>query len=264
MSLEAITELVSKADCALELERKIVGVKFISTAEEFQRAEAQSFDNRMPYCVLVKLASMGHSRKAHLDNFGCLAAARAFGMVAPSEEWLLGCQYRDRGMYRDLEIAKKVVNNTTNLSLNPYGVMVKPLAAYTTNPDVVLIITTPYNVMRLVQGYTYTYGTYKNFKLIGNQAFCSECTAYPMDSGDINISVLCAGTRYMAGWNKDEMALGLPFDKFGGMVEGLYSTINPMEPNGDKEIIGEKLGKAGRNDLNIEYDKNYYTGLYRK
>jgi len=77
MSLEAITELVSKADCALELERKIVGVKFISTAEEFQRAEAQSFDNRMPYCVLVKLASMGHSRKAHLDNFGCLAAARA-------------------------------------------------------------------------------------------------------------------------------------------------------------------------------------------
>lgn len=264
MSLNVITDVSSKANCALKLERKIVGVKFISSLAEFQHADAEPFGNRMPYCVLVKLASMGYSRKAHLDNFGCLAAARAFGMVPPSEEWLSGCQYRDRGMYRDVEIAKKVVTNTTNLKLNPYGVMVKPLEAYSSEPDIVIIVSSPYNVMRLIQGYTYTYGTYKNFKLIGNQAFCSECTAYPLDSGDINISVLCAGTRYMAGWGKDEMAIGIPFAKFCGMIDGLYSTVNPMEPNADKAIIEEKLVKTGRKDLEIEYDKNYYTGLYRK
>lgn len=264
MTQNLIGELASKASCSLELARKIVGVKFLSSPNEFECADAEPLDNRMPYCVLVRLASMGYSRKAHLDNFGCLAAARAFGMVPPSEEWLSGCQYCDRGMYRDVEIAKKVVTNTTNLELNPYGVIVKPLEDYSSEPDIVIVVSSPYNVMRLIQGYTYTYGTYKSFKIIGNQAFCSECTAYPLDSGDINISVLCAGTRYMAGWGKDEMALGIPFTKFRGMIDGLYGTINPMEPNADKATIEANLNKAGRKDIEIEYDKNYYTGLYRK
>ncbi|MBP2628137.1 MAG: hypothetical protein H6Q68_2848 [Firmicutes bacterium] len=264
MNVSIMTEIVAKANCSLELKRQIIGVKFIHTEEGFKSADAQTAKSRMPYCVLVKLAMMGHSRKADLEHFGCLSAARAFGIIEPDEKWLSGCQYRDRGMYQDLGTAKKVVKNTTNVAQKAYGVMVKPLKAYSTAPDIVIIVTNPYNMMRLVQGYTYTYGTYKEFKIIGNQAFCSECTAYPFESDDINISTLCAGTRYMAGWSKDEMGLGIPFNKFSGMIEGLYKTINIMEPNSDKAVIEEKLKKAGREDLEIEYDKNYYTDLYLK
>lgn len=259
-----MAEIMAKATCALELERKIVGVKFMSTTEEFQGGEAQGLKNKIPYCVLVKLATMGYQRKAQLDNFACLSAARAFGMVEPTAEWLTGEQYCERGMYRDLATAKKVVEQTTNRKEKTYGVMVKPLENYQEAPDLVIIVTNPYNIMRLIQGYTYTYGTYQHFKTIGNQAFCSECTAYPLDSDDINISTLCAGTRYMAGWRKDEMALGIPFLKFCGMIEGLYNTINIMEPNADKAIIEKKIKKNSRQDLTIEYDKNYYTGAYRK
>jgi len=264
MITSKIAETVTMAYCALELRRKIVGVTFLDNKEEFQCAAAPALRNKMPYCVLVKLAMAGYSRKANVDNFGCLSAARAFGIVKPTEEWLSGCQYRDRGMYRDLAIAKKVVDHTTNLSRQRYGVMVNPLEECTLPPDVVIIVSVPYNIMRLLQGYTYTYATYTNFKIIGNQAFCSECTAYPLESANINISTLCSGTRYMAGWGKDEMALGIPFVQFTGMIEGLYRTANPMEPNCEKVIIAEKVKKSGRTDLDIEYNKNYYTGLYNK
>ncbi|MGH4124755.1 MAG: DUF169 domain-containing protein [Clostridium sp.] len=264
MNYNKIPEMVTKANCSLELKSKIIGVKFLYSEEEFNSSDEQTLNNKMTYCVLAKLAMHGHSIKANLDNFACLSSARALGFIESDEKWLSGCQYHDKGMYNDLITSKKVVDNTTNIKQKVYGVILKPLDEYSTSPDVVIMVTNPYNIMRLIQGYTYTYGTYNNFKLIGNQAFCSECTAYPFVSDNINISTLCAGTRHMAGWGKDEMALGIPYNKFVGMIEGLYSTINIMEPNEDKAIIEEKLKQAGRDDFTIEYDKNYYTGAYLK
>lgn len=264
MNCNNINEMVTKANCSLELKNKIIGVKFLYSEDDFNSNDAQTLNNKMTYCVLVKLAMHGRSIKANFDNFACISSARALGIIKSDEKWLSGCQYLDKGMYQDLITSKKVVDNTTNIKQKVYGVILKPLEKYSSSPDVVIMVTSPYNIMRLIQGYTYTYGTYNNFKLIGNQAFCSECTAYPFESDNINISTLCAGTRYMAGWGKDEMALGIPFNKFAGMIEGLYNTINTIEPNEDKIIIAEKLKEAGRDDLTIEYDKNYYTGTYLK
>ena len=196
--------VVDKVYCALELERKIVGVKFLYNEDEYLKETSDELKNKLNYCVLVRSAMMGHGRKAKLEVFGCLSAARAFGMVDPDGEWLSGVCYREKGMYKDLATARKVVKNTSCSTQKAYAIVVKPLEEYVeNNPDVVLIVSHPYNMMRLIQGYTYQFGTYKEFKLIGNQAFCSECTAYPMESNEINISTLCSGTRYIANWKKE-------------------------------------------------------------
>ncbi|AFS78154.1 hypothetical protein DUF169 [Gottschalkia acidurici 9a] len=264
MNYKILEETIDKIYCALDLKRKVIGVKLIYSEKEFSECTAKKLKNKMTYCTLVKLASSGYTFKADLDNFACLSAARALGIIDPTDDWLSGCQYRDRKMYQDLETSQKVVDNTTNIQQKVYGILVGPIEKCSFIPDVAIIITTPYNSMRLIQGYTYKYGTNVNYKIIGNQAICSECTAYPFENNDINISMLCSGTRHMAGWDKDEMAIGIPIDKFIDMVDGVYETINIMEPNKDKTIIDEKLKKLGRKDLNIEYDKNYYTGLYLK
>lgn len=257
-----VKDAISKAYCALELKRKIVGIKLLKSKEDFDAADASSLGNKMNYCVLVKLTMMGRSFKAGLDKFGCLSSARSLGMIEAAENWLSGCVYKEQGMYNDITTSKKVVENTTNISEKVYGIMVKPIEQFSEEPDTVLIVTNPYNTMRLIQGYAFNYGTYKNFKMVGLHAFCSELTAYPYESGEINVSILCAGTRRMAGWGKDEMGIGIPYSKFSRMIEGLYETINIMEPNEDKAIIEQKIKKDNRNDLEIEYNKNYYTGLY--
>ncbi len=264
MDLLKVTDAVNKANCALELKRKIVGVKFLFSKQEFEKANVKPLRVKMPYCCMVKIAMSGYGRKANLDTFGCLASARVLGLIEPDEMYRSGQFYRNLNMYEDLTTAKKVCNNTTHCKHKAYGVMVKPIEEFDESPDIVIIITNPYNVMRLVQGYTYKYGTYKNFKIIGNQALCSECTAYPFESNNINISTLCAGTRFMAGWDKNELGIGMPFNIFTEVIDGLYSTINIMEPNEDKKIIEEKLNKSNRTDLKIVYNKNYYTGLYNK
>lgn len=264
MDYKIIKESIDKVYCALDLKRKVVGIKFIYSEQEFYECNAKEPRNKLTYCVLVKLASSGYTFKANIDSFACLSAARSLGIISSTDEWLSGCQYRDRNMYQDLATSKKVVNNTTNVKQKAYGVLVGPIEECSFVPDVTIIITNPYNSMRLIQGYTYKYGTYSNYKVIGNQAICSECTAYPFESNDINISMLCSGTRYMAGWGRDEMAIGLPLSKFIDMADGVYKTINIMEPNEDKYIIDEKIKKSDRNDLSIEYNKNYYTGLYHK
>jgi len=116
--------------------------------------------------------------------------------------------------------------------------------------------------MRIIQGYSHIYGYNTSYKMVGNQAICSEATAYPLESNNINVSLLCSGTRFMGGWGDDEMVVGIPFNRYLSVIDGVYATINPIEPNEKKAEIEAKLKEHNRTDLEIEYDKNYYTGLY--
>ena len=54
MDKEKVKEAVVKANCALKLERKIVGVKFLFSEEEFNNAAAKSLKAKVPYCVMEK------------------------------------------------------------------------------------------------------------------------------------------------------------------------------------------------------------------
>lgn len=264
MDKKQIALAVTRAECALDLKRKIVGVRFLMNKEEYDAAPAPAFYSRTPYCTLVRVCMGGIARKANLDNFGCLSAARAFGMVAPADDWISGEQYASKHMYRDRGTAKKVVNNTTCIKQKCYGIEVMPVEQFEHEPHIVIIASNAYNMMRLIQGYTYMFGTYKSYKIIGNQALCSECTAYPFESNDINLSTMCAGTRYMAGWNEDELGLGMPFHMFPQVIEGLWATVNIMEPDSHKQRIEAAMRERGLNDIQIEYGRNYYTGLYLK
>lgn len=252
-----------KANLALDLQRRIVGVKLLGSGKEYEVADAEQLRHPIHYCVMVKLACLGYARKATLKESRCLSAARVLGMTPPEEKWLSGETYTALKMYENLENAKKVVRNTTSIRKKMHGVMTKPLELYNEPPDIVLVITTPYNAMRLLQGYTYKFGTYKDFKVIGNQAICSESTAYPYESDDINLSMMCTGTRYYAGWGKEEMAVGIPYPKFVKLVDGLYDTINIMEKNEDKRRIEQRLTENGIDDLSIRYNWNYFNDIGR-
>ena len=78
-----------------------------------------------------------------------------------------------------------------------------------------------------------------------------------------NISLLCAGTRCVAQWSKQELAIGIPYHYLVQVVNGLRQTVNPMEPDKDKRRIAQKLTAAGLADtMTIVFGKNYYTGAY--
>lgn len=259
MDRNKVQQSLIKANCALDLDRKIVGVKFLFTAEEFCQADAKEINSPMHYCAMVKAATAGNGIKAAAEYFSCPGSARALGMMEPEEFFISGKHYLKLGLYQDLITAKNARNNMTFCQHKAYGVMVKSLEDFNQEPDIVIMITNPYNAMRIVQGYTYMYGIHPSYKLSGNQAVCSECTAYPFESNNINISMLCGGTRNKAGWRADELGIGIPFNRFVSVIDGVYKTVNAMEPNCNKTKIEAKLKQNDIHDLAIEYDKNYFT-----
>ncbi|MGD9504785.1 MAG: DUF169 domain-containing protein [Syntrophobacteraceae bacterium] len=264
MDKQKLKDAIIRANCALKLERKIVGVKFLFSEEEFEKADGKRLKSRMPYCVMVKAAMSGKPVKARLENFGCMSSARALGVLAVDEFAASGRHYDRLGLYQDLATSKNVHKNMTMCKHQAHGVVIKPVEEFCEAPDVALIITKPYNVMRIVQGYTHIYGCQTSYKMAGNQAICSECTAYPFESNSINVSLLCSGTRHMGKWGDDEMGVGMPFNKLLPMIEGLCATVSLTESNRKKAEIEARMNAKGRSDLKIEYDRNYYTGLYVK
>ena len=261
MEIESTDNLVH---ALLDIKRHVVGVSFLHSADAFESCSAKPIKYKMPYCVMVRSACNGHDIKASADNFGCMGAARALGFIEPGENYLSGKHGFGMGMFCNLETAARASSSTVLIDAPSYGVRLAPLARYdeaSLVPDVVIVVASPFVAMRLVEGYNYAYGVNGGFSINGNQALCAELTAFPLQTGNMNLSLLCSGTRNNAKWTEDEIGIAFPGSKFRAVVEGVLATVNPLERDNKKAEIQGNLEQLGISH-NIEYGKNYDTGLY--
>ena len=151
-------------------------------------------------------------------------------------------------------------SQATNVLTDTYGILVQPIEKYNDmRPDVVLIISRPREMMRVMQGYTYHYGITKNISMSENQGMCVEATAYPLINNTINVSLLCSGTRFLANWSENEVAIGMPFSMFSNVVDGICNTINSVEMDERKQKISKAFSDGNIAELQMEYGKTYYT-----
>lgn len=242
---------------ALDLNRHVIGIKFISTQTEFEDIDAVEIEKPFRYCVLIKSATNGHAIKISKDYFKCNGSGVTFGY------WDIPDDYYDSDNKSYLHSCGEVTSNVRQemyiYDEESYGMLIKPLNKYVENePDVIMIITSPYNAMRLSQGYTYNYGLKKDFNIAGNQAICLESTLVPLLDKDMNISMLCAGTRYAAGWSDDEVSVGISIEKIEGVVDGLINTINTVETNEKKKQIIERNGSEELDGIKITMNTAYF------
>lgn len=249
---------VKKAYAFLALDRQIVGVKLIYDPSEYDRIAATEPKAPISYCQAVRAATAGNPVKFTKELSGCAGSSRALGFVPPAETYYTGESSYKLGLYADLETAGYVANNVRICTLPLYGVAVKPLEQFEVAPDVVIIVANTREAMRVMQGYTGVYGLQQEFNITGNQAICMECTTYPLIKRCINLSMLCSGTRHKAGWKDSEVAIGLPYCLFGGVVQGLQVTVNAIERNHRKAEIEKALHKNNIYSVNIEYGRTYF------
>lgn len=251
-------DYVEKAQSFLELEHKIIGIKFLNSKDDYNKEEANTvIKNPIRYCVAVKSAMRGHSIKFNYKNSECSGSTRALGLRKLGESYYESEEGLNLGLYKDEEISSKVTDSFCVKKTSTYGVLIKPLEYFEDRADVVLIVASSYNAMRIIQGYTYTYGIENGFCLSGNQAICVECTMTPYITNKINISLLCSGTRYFAKWKEDDIAIGIPFEKFKSTIDGILASANAVEPDYKKSIIKEKL-KNKKREFSLEFGKTYY------
>ena len=236
---------VEELPLLLRLTRRAVGVKFAKTKEEYDLETARELLRPMPYCVAVQCATKGHAIKLDQSTSGCPGSSRALGLATPDEDYFSGKRGYQLGLYRDTALAGDVASGFSILREPNYGIIVKPLEDWERQPDCVLIIGNAYCVMRVIQGYTYQFGMQPQFNMTGNQGVCIECTSYPYNHRVLNVSFLCSGTRYHAGWAEEEAGVGMPFSIFPEVVEGIARTANRTEPDENKRVIAGLLEEHG-------------------
>lgn len=243
---------------ALEMERRAVGVKLLLTEEAYQKAEAKVMLRPANYCQMVAAASKGNGIKCRQEHIRCTSGIRVLGFDHTDLQNAEGENWMKLGLYKSPAVSRKMRRRIGEIPEKTYGLLVQPAESFEEIPDVILIITNPYNVMRLTQGYAYHYGEAKHIRMAGNQAICLECTAAPYVNDEMNTSTLCIGTRHQAGWKDTEMAIGIPGAKFADTVQGVVLTMNIMESDAKKEQIERKMQAAGIEYPKMKYHYNYY------
>ena len=241
---------------ALGLKRQIVGVRFLAYKKEMESSAGKYLSSRT-FCGLVYTATQGQIVKADQENLSCRSAAYALGIVSEPEFAYSGRMYGHSGLYASQSIAREVNDAMKHIPHKICGVEVGPLDKMK-NADLIIIICNCKQAMRLMQGYAYGHGPAENLGSIGNQAMCSDLAAKPFMNHDINISLMCCGTRAAARCEEGEMGVSMPIDMFDSVVNGVIQTLNLTENNKAKKEILARLDNP--DELGISVIMNYSYG----
>lgn len=247
----------------IDVNRHIVGVKFLRTKEDYEQDDARHLTGRSNYCVLVKAGMTGKPVKMQGSHIACIAGARTLGLAELPEDYYTGEDYYKYKLQDSVEKTADMLQDLDIIEEKSYGIAVKPIEMYEDEaPDVMLLVTNPYGAMRMSQAYSYHFGISKNFSMAGNQAVCFESTTYPYLNDDMNISMLCAGTRYYGGWDDNELMVGVSGKIIDDIVDGVINTVNTIEPDEKKEELIRRLEDNGLDSDFITMGTGYYY-LYK-
>lgn len=236
----------------LDAKREIVGIKLVNTQQEYNDFAAQECKGKMAYCQMVARASEGKLRKSTLVNHNCDGGTTALGLEASTPKIESGDEYFSYNLYETKAAARRLRSAIKGISYSEsetYGVVTGPAQEYTQAPDLVVLIVNSYQAMRVVQGYEYKTGKKPKLDLGAMQGMCSELTAYPLLSGEINVSVFCPSTRMLCKWSDDEMGVAIPFEWVTAVTEGVLGTAGTTDSPKKKEEMRKRFAAKGKGDI---------------
>ena len=244
---------ITRVSKALGLENKILGLRFLVLEKEYNDSLAEEHKG-LSLCSLVKLACDGKSVKCNASTIGCDDAAYAIGLKEVPEYVYSGRkEYEDR-KYLSKSIAFQVQNEKKYIPQKIYGAIISPLEEIE-NPDLVIVIATAKDMMRLTQGYSRYYGVNKNLLSIGVQGICSELVSKPFMNNDLNVSLLSNCCRKLTDFSAGCMGASFPIHLAENIFKGILETVNLTENNIPKKKILERLDSP--DELGFEIVMNY-------
>lgn len=245
-----IKELCEDIDCALNLSRKPVGIKLYFSEETYNSLDWEEPNAPQAYCCVVEKATRGRKFKVRLEHLNCDGGTTALNLENSTNRIESGEEYFSYNLYATPAAARRVRDGVPGLyrtGAATYGLAVGPLTEFEMTPDVVIFMVNPYQTMRIQQGYLYHEGGRLEITGASMQALCAEATVEPYIKGRLNTTTLCPSTRFLAKWKDDEMAVGIPFEKFRSVVEGVIATINTTDIQKRKDEIKERFAQKNKN-----------------
>ena len=102
-----------------------------------------------------------------------------------------------------------------------YATVYAPLEKTPFDPDVILVVTTPRNMLKLAQASLFRLGGRITPEMAGIQSVCADVTTQPYLTGCVNFSLGCDGSRRYSGIADDEMVMGFPVELLPNIGEAV-------------------------------------------
>lgn len=225
---ESIDQCIHTLKEVIGLEKEPVAITLLFTKEDYDNYPVEETKFPTAYCVMVKNAAVnGKVMKCRLEHHRCDGATTAFALEPSTEKIESGREYFSYNLYSSVAVARRLRESIKSLHRMPvstYGLAIMPLSACTQPPDVIVCMANALQSMRFVQGYEYFTGKKTAIDMGAMQGMCSELTVSPYLTGELNVSVLCPSTRMLCKWTENDMAVGIPFELFEMITEGVVAT----------------------------------------
>jgi uncharacterized protein (DUF169 family) len=217
-------ELSSKLKTILGLKGSPVAVKLVNGKEEIP-AGVEEITEKIRHCEMVQKARSGASFYATKDHHSCAGGAGALGVMETPEKIKTGEFYFGLGRFKTLEAAKKTMDAVPRTGKHFFATMYAPLENAGFSPDVIVIIGDPKQLLKIAQANIYEEGGRNIVGFSGIQSLCADAVAQVYNTGKMNATFGCDGSRKYSKIADDELIVGIPASQIEGIVAALEKII---------------------------------------
>jgi uncharacterized protein (DUF169 family) len=206
----------------LKLSGSPVAFRFATKKEEIP-AGMEKLDKTMRHCSMIGLARKeGKIFYALAENHECNGGAWSLGLREITETLKNGDFYYKLGKFESSAACKRTIDRVAHLGTgDTYATLYAPLEKTPFDPQVVLIVATPWAMLKLAQSTLFRLGGRIRAEFAGIQSVCADACAQTYLTGTVNFSLGCDGSREFSGIEDGEMVMGIPAEILPEIVEAL-------------------------------------------
>jgi uncharacterized protein (DUF169 family) len=124
-------------------------------------------------------------------------------------------------------------------------IILSPLKKAEFRPDVILFICNAEQACRLITLDTFDTGIPPKIEMCGST--CHQVVAYPVVTGEINVSLMDYTSRRIRGYQSEDLLVSIPYHRFYGVMRSIkYCTAGKAKfevPESFRRLIGEEAIK---------------------
>jgi uncharacterized protein (DUF169 family) len=206
----------------LKLSGSPVAFRFATKKEDIP-AGMQELDKTIRHCAMVGLARKeGRIFYSPSARHECNGGAWALGLREITDSLKNGDFYYKLGKFESSAACKRTIDRVPHLDTNEtYATMYAPLEKTPFDPQIILIITNPWSMLKLAQSSLFRVGGRIKAEFAGIQSVCSDACTQTYLNGQVNFSLGCDGSRKFSGIEDGEMVIGIPAELLPEITESL-------------------------------------------
>ena len=207
---------------SLKLSGSPVAFRFATKKEDIP-AGMPELDKTIRHCSMVGLARKeGRIFFSTAGKHECNGGAWALGLREITDSLKTGDFYFKLGKFESSAACKRTIDRVPHLkTLETYATLYAPLEKTPFDPQVVLIVASPWAMLKLAQSVLFRVGGRINAEFAGIQSVCSDACAQTYLNGQVNFSLGCDGSRKFSGIDDGDMVIGIPAELLPEIAESL-------------------------------------------